>query len=198
MLALFADTLRFTSKNPTAFGGEEIMVQKLIQAGLAALEIRRDNVGCSSYYRDVYPFQYRGRKYVIKEDTWSPDEGSCYEEWKVWQEHSSDPRFRKWFAPVLAAGSLDSRSNVPVEGELNWLIMPWRQILKKVGHCRSREDQIEYLQDKIWPRFREDFPKAKWYCGDRIALEPISCDLHWENWGMTNRGQWQAFDYAGV
>lgn len=168
----------------------------LIKKAYQTLELRKDNLGYSSFYRDVYFFKFRGRMYVIKEDTWSPDEGSCYEEWKLWMQKRSDPRFRKWLTPILAAGMVDNFEQPPEEGVCNWVIMPWRQSIGSVL-CQNLDARTDYLQDKIFPRFQKDFPKARWYCGNRISHPEISTDLHCENWGMTNRGQWQIIDYGG-
>src|SRR5690606_10522141 len=169
-------------------------MRDLILAGLAAIE-NNDPVVVNSCFRDVYPFDFNSKEYVIKVDRFPTLSNGCYSEASSWKYRSCDTLFRRWFAPVLASGLLSDPEREVHMNKRNWLIMPKLTLIREICGKSDWTCQVDFMMKNIAPDFIRDFPEA-FDAGTRIALPKVSDDLHWENWGRTSKNQWQVIDYA--
>jgi hypothetical protein len=149
----------------------------------------------SGCYRQVWPFTFYGRKYVLKIDVWDDGgSGGSISEAKCWNKYKST-KYGKILTPVLAFGVL--------EDGRGWNVMPkLREIScvygKGTGPDRIASGELRrnlVLEHIIFPYVKRFIPSAKWNY-DRISCSQFGGDLHDENWGMDHRGRWLTWDYS--
>jgi hypothetical protein len=148
---------------------------------ISSKEIESDACGT---FRQAYFFKHKRRKFVLKVDrtgcpnpdgTRSPRCSTIGESGfgtrntiELWKGYSKDKDVAPLLAPIVLHGEING---------LFWVVMPKLQMMTSMGGyvCNLYDKHIEPIKGLIPPE--------------------ISEDLHYRNWGMTNRGKWLLLDY---
>ncbi len=154
---------------------------------------RRENPDSGGYYRDVFFFDFKRRKYALKVDNQDNllYNGFCHPEVACWEKYK-DQGEGAILAPVIMHGLIADITLPSSRHKPSWLVM---SKLQSVFRVRGNQDNETFMKEKIYPLFKDAVPGASWSYGSMLSPE-FGDDLHSNNWGMNNRGKWLLLDYA--